>query len=151
MIRAAGPGEAAALAAIHAEAFPPAERWGEVAIRQMLALPGAWGLLDCGGDAFLLARVAADEAELLTVAVRPMARRRGLGRALVGQAGAQAAALGAAAMFLEVAEGNAAARGLYAALGFVPRGRRPNYYGAGRDALVLALPLALPLRSTSLP
>jgi len=147
VIRPAEPGDAAALAAIHAEAFPPGERWGEAAIRQMLALPGAWGLVGGKGDAFLLARVAADEAELLTVAVRPAERRQGLARALVERAGAQAAALGAATMFLEVAEGNAAALCLYAALGFAPRGRRPNYYGAGRDARLLALPL----RSTSLP
>lgn len=147
MIRPAEARDAAALASVHEAAFPPAERWGEVAIRQMLALPGAWGLVDRGADAFLLARVAADEAELLTVAVRPAARRHGLARALVERAAAQAAALGAAAMFLEVAEANAPALGLYAALGFAPRGRRRNYYGAGRDALLLARPL----RSTSLP
>ncbi len=147
MIRPADPRDAAALAAVHSEAFPPAEGWGELAIRQMLALPGAWGLVGGGGDAFLLARVAADEAELLTVAVRPAARRRGLARALMERACAQAAVLGADAVFLEVAEGNAAALGLYASLGFAPRGRRRNYYGAGRDALLLALPL----RSTSRP
>ncbi len=148
MIRPADPRDAAVLAAVHAEAFLPGERWGESAIRQLLALPGAWGLVDePGGEAFLLARVAADEAELLTVAVRPAARRRGLARALVERASAQAAVLGAGAMFLEVAECNAAALGLYASLGFAPRGLRRNYYGAGRDALLLALPL----RSTSRP
>lgn len=146
-MRPAAPADAPALAAIHAEAFPPGERWGEVAIRQTLALPGAWGLVAGDGDAFLLARVAAEEAEVLTVAARPAARRRGLARALVERACAQALALGAAEMFLEVAEDNAAARGLYAALGFGALGRRRNYYGAGRDALLLALPL----RSTTRP
>ena len=137
--------DAAALAALHASAFPSGDAWGEVALRQMLALSGTWGLVGEGG--FLLARIAADEAELLTVAVAPAARRQGVARALVGWACAQARALGAAAMFLEVAEANHPARALYAALGFAPAGRRPHYYGEGRDALLLRLDL----RSTSRP
>ena len=48
-----------------------------------------------------------------------------------------AAERGAASMALEVAERNGPARSLYAALGFTPVGRRPGYYGAGDDALVL--------------
>jgi ribosomal-protein-alanine N-acetyltransferase len=50
---------------------------------------------------------------------------------------ADARAAGAAAMFLEVAESNAAARALYGGLGFAPVGRRPRYYENGEDALVL--------------
>jgi ribosomal-protein-alanine N-acetyltransferase len=47
-----------------------------------------------------------------------------------------AAARGAVAMLLEVAEGNGGARALYAGLGFGAVGRRPRYYGA-EDALIL--------------
>ncbi|WP_243634655.1 GNAT family N-acetyltransferase [Roseicella frigidaeris] len=132
----AGAADAAALAALHAEAFPPAETWGPDAIALMLGMPGAFGLW-VPGAGFVLARAAGGEAEILTLAVRPPARRRGLGGALLAGALAGAVARGAAAMFLEVAAGNAAARALYAGQGFVEVGRRRRYYPDGSDALVL--------------
>ena len=133
---AAGAGDAAALAALHAAAFRPEEQWEAEAIRVLLDLPGGFGLLRPGAG-FVLARVAADEAEILTLAVAPAARRQGHGGALLAGAMAAAAARGASAMFLEVAEHNAAARGLYAAAGFAEAGRRRRYYPDGSDALVL--------------
>lgn len=133
--------EAAALAALHAAAFPPAERWGAEAIGLMLAMPGAFAIHH-PGQGFVLARVAAEEAEILTLAVHPAARRRGHGAALLAAAMAGAAARGAGAMFLEVAEANAAARALYAAAGFAEVGRRRRYYPDGGDALVLRRALA---------
>ena len=88
----------------------------------------------------------ADEAEILTLAVRPSARRAGLGGRLVEAAVVRAAALGAERMFLEVAEGNVAARALYARSGFVEMGRRRGYYshadGSREDALTLVLNFA---------
>lgn len=124
------------MAAIHAAAFPPRDAWGPDAIQLQLALPGVAGWVhDAGG--MILARVAADEMEVLTLAVAPAARRRGLGRALLAAAQAWGAAQGAAVAFLEVAEDNTAARALYAAAGFVAAGRRPRYYANGADALVL--------------
>jgi ribosomal-protein-alanine N-acetyltransferase len=134
------PTDAPALAALHALAFLPADRWGADAIALMLELPGAFGLHAPGG--FVLARVAADEAEILTLAVAPDARRQGLGSALLAAAMAQAALRGAVAMFLEVSEGNAGARALYAAAGFAEAGRRRRYYPDGADALVLRRDLA---------
>jgi ribosomal-protein-alanine N-acetyltransferase len=128
--------EAPALAALHEAAFPPAEAWGPDAIRLMLEMPGAFGL-HRPGEGFVLARVAAEEAEILTLAVIPAARRRGAGGALLGAAMAGAAARGAGAMFLEVSERNAPARALYAAAGFAEVGRRRRYYADGADALVL--------------
>jgi [ribosomal protein S18]-alanine N-acetyltransferase len=68
---------------------------------------------------------------------RSAARRRGLGALLMAGALAQAVAGGAAAMLLEVAADNDAARALYARLGFEEVGRRRRYYADGRDALVL--------------
>ncbi len=135
MIRAA-PEDAPALAALHGAAFPPGEAWGAEAIRLMLELPGGFGLHRPGAG-FILCRVAADEAEILTLAVPPGARRAGHGAALLAGAMAGAAARGAAAMYLEVAAGNAAARGLYAAAGFAEVGRRRRYYPDGSDALLL--------------
>lgn len=128
--------EAEAAAALHAAAFPEGERWGAEAIALMLRLPGAFGVHQ-PGIGFVLARVAADEAEILTLAVVPAARRQGHGAALLAEAMAGAAARGAQAMFLEVSERNAPARALYAAAGFAEVGRRRRYYPNGADALVL--------------
>ncbi len=128
--------DAAALAALHEAAFPPADRWGADAIRLMLEMPGTFAIHE-PGQGFVLARVAAEEAEILTLAVHPAARRRGRGAALLAGAMMGAAARGAEAMFLEVAESNAAGRALYAAAGFSEVGRRRRYYPDGGDALVL--------------
>jgi ribosomal-protein-alanine N-acetyltransferase len=146
-----GPVGAAAapmLAVLHAASFEDGQAWGPDAIALMLALPGAFALCaeaeaDAGGlQGFVMARVAADEAEILTLAVPPPARRRGLGLALMRAALAEAAARGARAMFLEVAAGNEAARALYGALGFAEVGRRRRYYADGADAVVLRRDLA---------
>ena len=127
---------AAATAAIHAASFPAGEQWGPDAIALQLGLPGAFGFVAPAGG-FILARVAADESEILTLAVDPAVRRAGLGRALLDRAMSEAAGRGAAMMYLEVSELNAAARALYAACGFVEIGRRKRYYGGRTDALVL--------------
>lgn len=134
---------AAWLAAVHAESFPAAERWDVAAMAAMLAMPGTFGWLDAGGG-LVLARVAADEAEILTLAVRPAARHAGLGRRLTGAAMAEAARRGAAAMLLEVACDNLAALALYAGCGFAAVGRRRGYYPGGGDALVLRAGLTPP-------
>lgn len=123
-------------ARLHALAFPAAEAWGPDAIRLMLEMPGTFGVLRPGAG-FVLARVAADEAEILTLAVAPDARRQGIGAALLAEAMAGAVVRGAGAMFLEVSDRNAAARALYAAAGFLSVGRRKRYYGDGADALVI--------------
>ena len=128
------------MASIHAAAFPHPETWNENVLRLQLDLPGAFGLINAN-NGFLLARLAGDEAEILTLAVAPAARRRGIGTALLAAAQARAAVEGAAAMFLEVSTRNHAAIGLYHSLGFQEVGRRPAYYTSGEDALVLKAPL----------
>ena len=92
----------------------------------MLESPGVFALIAAGG--FILCRVAADEAEVLTLAVLPEARRRGVGGALLTSALALALAWGVRTFFLEVAEDNPAALALYQGAGFGPIGRRPGYY-----------------------
>ena len=130
---------AQALADLHATAF--AAPWSAAAIAELLAQPGVFA--EGEEDGFILIRVVADEAEILTLAVRPAARRVGLGGRLVEAAVVRAAARGAERMFLEVAEDNVAARALYARTGFVEAGRRRGYYaradGSREDALVLSL------------
>ena len=129
----------AALAAIHAEAFDAP--WDAASLTALLASPGVFAVEEA--DGFILIRVVADEAEILTLAVRPEARRSGLGARLVEAAVVRAAVLGAERMFLEVAEDNVAARALYTRAGFVEAGRRRGYYartdGSREDALVLSL------------
>ncbi len=138
----ADPGALAqALAALHAEAFDAP--WSAAAFADLLGQAGVVLEGETGG--FILVRVVADEAEILTLAVRPSARRLGLGGRLVRAARDRAAASGAMRMFLEVAEDNGPARALYGALGFAATGRRPRYYrrsdGPAVDALILVLNL----------
>jgi ribosomal-protein-alanine N-acetyltransferase len=73
-------------------------------------------------------QMAAGEAELLTMAVLPAVRRNGLGRQLLRELVARAAACRAAAIYLEVRVSNAAAIALYAEAGFEEIGRRKAYY-----------------------
>jgi [ribosomal protein S18]-alanine N-acetyltransferase len=128
------------MAAIHNVSFPASEAWGADAIALQLALPGTFGFLDPDGG-MILCRVTGDEAEILTVAVPTTIRRRGIGSGLLREAMAAAAARGAVRIFLEVSEGNQAARSLYKAVGFRPVGRRRVYYADGTDALVMMVPL----------
>lgn len=129
----------AAMAALHTSAFTTPRPWSEAEISDLLASPLVFALTEPAG--FLLGRVVAGEAELLTVAVAPDQRRTGLGRRLVTSFLTEAARRGAESVFLEVAEANAPARALYAASGFQPAGRRRAYYqrpdGGTEDALIL--------------
>jgi [ribosomal protein S18]-alanine N-acetyltransferase len=144
-MRSVGPSDdLAPLAAIHAACFP--DPWDAKALADLLATPGTFAFADAGG--FILARAAAGEAEILTLAAAPAVRRHGLATSLVRAAASHAQQLGAEALFLEVAAGNDAARALYMSLGFTEAGWRKGYYTAGRavpeDALVLRANLPLP-------
>lgn len=144
MIRAATIGDAGFLADIHAACFT--ESWSGSAILALLIQPGVFAFLT-EEKGFVLIRTASDEAEILTLAVIPAARRRGIASALVQAGAGEAGRRGARTLFLEVNENNDAARSLYAELGFAAAGRRRDYYGAGQDALVLQCQLPLGNRS----
>ena len=141
MIEEATSAHAAALAAIHAAAFPPRDAWGEDAIALQLALPGAFGLIDERGG-MLLGRITVDEAEVLTLAVAPLERRQGIATGLLRATTERVRAHGGTAMFLEVAIGNAPALALYRREGFIEVGRRRHYYSNSSDALVLRMNLS---------
>lgn len=137
-------------ARLHREAFVPmGERgWTRQDIAGLLASPGTNGFLleaKSGDVGMAICRVAADEAELLTVAVGPRHRRRGAGRRLVAAVIEQARLAGARTLFLEVGVDNPAARALYDSLGFVEAGRRKGYYarvdGPPADAIIMRLTL----------
>jgi ribosomal-protein-alanine acetyltransferase len=86
---------------------------------------------------FLAVRRVADEVHVLSVAVDPAQRRRGVARALLEAALCNEAASGAHAALLEVRVSNHAARAFYASTEFVAVGRRPRYYANGEDALLM--------------
>lgn len=137
-----GPAHAEVIAALRAECFDDA--WSGESIRGLLRTPGTFALLAVPGGApagFILCRAAADEAEVLVVAVRPAERRAGLGGRLLDAALARAGGAGVRRMFLEVGVDNPAALGLYSSRGFTEAGRRPAYYThPGKpaiDALIL--------------
>jgi ribosomal-protein-alanine N-acetyltransferase len=141
-IRKAGPAHAAVLSAIHATAFPPDESWDERIIAGQLGQQGVFALIDKRGG-MLIARLAADEAEILTIAVHPQKRRRGIGKALMQAAVAEASLRGAEKLFLEVSVRNRAALALYRDIGFIELGLRRGYYADGQDALILGKELAV--------
>jgi ribosomal-protein-alanine N-acetyltransferase len=135
---------AAQCARIHAAGF--AYPWGEAELENLIADPSAVGTaaLDPAGArlrGFALSRLAADEAEILTIAVDPAFRKAGVGRDLLRAHLSAVAMAGAAHIFLEVDENNSAALALYARFGFVKVGERRGYYkqpgGKSASALVM--------------
>jgi ribosomal-protein-alanine N-acetyltransferase len=138
--------DAAVMSAIHATCFSPP--WDEAAMARFLARPGTLCLMGAAAEimatpaGLLIARPAADEAELLTLSVAPPCRRAGLGRALLKQAIGDLRVSGATQLFLEVDEANEAALALYRAFGARPVGRRSGYYESGANAVIFSLALS---------
>ena len=136
--RPATTADAELLAVMHRAAFE--DPWAAAEIGSLLDGPGGFALIAEGACGFILCRAIGGEAEILTLAVEPMARRRGVARALVEAAATIAIGKGAEVFFLEVAEDNAAAIALYRSAQFNWAGRRPGYYRSGdqvTDALVM--------------
>ena len=98
---------------------------------------GPWGKSDEPAG-FAMTRRAADEEELLLLAVKPEFQRRGIGSAIIKQLSISSVQNGIAKMFLEMREGNPALS-LYIAKGFVQVGRRRDYYRRGDGGLADAL------------
>jgi tRNA threonylcarbamoyl adenosine modification protein YeaZ len=141
-IRKAAVGEAPLLAGLHAECFNNA--WTAAEFAKLMAMPGAATYLACEGHeplAFLLARRAAGEAEILTIGTRPFARRRGIAGLLVSHLAAELRMTKEAQLFIEVAADNEAGRALYAREGFTESGKRKAYYelpgGDRKDAIIM--------------
>lgn len=140
-VRTLGLAHAPLLAEIHGAAFDAEERWSAPAIAELLSMPGTWALANDLLSAMAIFRAAADEAEVLTLAVHPAARRRGAARLLLEAGAALASRRGAATLFLEVSDRNVPAQALYLAQGFARTGLRPRYYADGADAVIMARPL----------
>jgi ribosomal-protein-alanine N-acetyltransferase len=132
--------------AVMDDSFDPrfGEAWTMGQCAGLLPLPGVWLTLARQNETvfgFALARLVADEAELLLLAVKTTGQRRGIGRILLEHFEDEAVARGAERLHLEVREGNHALR-LYEQAGFGLVGRRRDYYSGQKgdryDALTLA-------------
>jgi ribosomal-protein-alanine N-acetyltransferase len=143
----AQPRDAAAIAKLHGASFH--RGWSDGEIEQLLRerdVVAQRAMAGRGLVGFILSRIAAGEAEILSVAVAASRRRKGLARRLLDLHLRRLAGRGAQAVFLEVGEDNVAARRLYARAGFREVGRREGYYegpsGRRTAALVLRRDLA---------
>lgn len=142
-IEPAGPAHAEVLAELHRRCFEQSG-WSPGEMVALIEAFGAFALIALEGDepvGLALARVVADEGEVLALGVPAERRRRGIGRTLLAEMEVRCAALGAGRLFLEVAADNAAAKALYGARGFTIVGRRPGYYvranGGAMEGLIL--------------
>lgn len=118
------------LAALHRTSF---ERpWAVDEFEQMLGHTGTGGVIALNAQAvpvgFILLRSVVDEAEILTFCVDPQYRCQKFATRMLKHMVAESACGGMVRIFLEVAEDNMAAIGLYQACGFISAGERPGYY-----------------------
>ena len=132
--------DAAAIAALHGASFHRGWSDGEfehlLFDRNIVAHRASVGR---GLVGFILTRIVAEEAEILSIAVASSRRGKGLARQLLDLNLRRIAGLGARTVFLEVDEGNVPARRLYQRAGFREVGRREGYYPAGQGTAALVL------------
>ena len=117
---------------IHAQTF--ARAWTDGEIENVIQSQSSWALVARSVDdanklaGFVIMRSAADEAEVLSIAVKPSWQRYGVGRMLMDAVLAEAYRQRLSSVFLEVDEANTAASLLYTKLGFHAVAERPDYY-----------------------
>ncbi len=134
--------DVAAIAALHAASFR--RGWSDDEIEGMLLdrnVAAHRASIGRNFAGFAISRVAADESEILSIAVAQAYRGRAVARMLLRHHLGRLAALGVHRVFLEVDEGNVSAIRLYRRAGFVEVGRREGYYlnAAGKPAAALVL------------
>ncbi len=120
--------------------------WSEKLFYEELSQPGrSWWVAHDQGRiiGFAGGYLAGSDFEIEEVACDPARRREGIASRLVSRVAYDAQMLGASTCSLEVDAQNSPALALYARLGFTQKGRRPGYYGAGHDALIMAVDLPL--------
>jgi ribosomal-protein-alanine N-acetyltransferase len=145
-IRAFRPDDAAGLTSILRDA-PEAANWTQASYREWMNSPGAVAFVSEGDGrvtGFVIGRQVADEAEVLNLAVAPLARRKGQGGALLNAVVSEFRARGVNRVYLEVRESNVAARAFYAKHGFSQTGKRLKYYRKPEEAaIVMEMKLAV--------
>jgi ribosomal-protein-alanine N-acetyltransferase len=130
------------IAALHAQSFQ--RGWSEDECERLLGDPAVLThRAVIGGKlvGFIMARIAADEAEILSVAVSRACRGRRIAGQMLSLSMRRLAGLGVRRIFLEVGETNDPAARLYARAGFTEVSRRPNYYPGGDGKPIAALVL----------
>ena len=137
-IRKALAADVQALATIE-QSQPFAAGWGEAGFSGELQVQAA--TIWCAGQngqiqGFLALRASSGESEILNVAVDPSCVRQGIGFALLMHALTDLQHQAVTHVSLEAAQDNQAASRLYAKAGFRISGRRKNFYGLGKDALI---------------
>jgi [ribosomal protein S18]-alanine N-acetyltransferase len=142
ILSAASPHDAAPIAALHAMSFR--RGWSEDEVKRLIGERNVVTHRAMQGNAlagFIMSRLAADEAEILTVAVARAAQGCGLARRLLDLHLRRLAGLGCRSVFLDVDENNRAAIRLYQRAGFREVARRAGYYPApsGQAAAALVL------------
>jgi ribosomal-protein-alanine N-acetyltransferase len=151
-IRRAEVADCEVLADMHAAAFR--RGWSGAEFEALLGQDGVHALIAHYRNAFgwrtaagfVLYRLVLDEAEILTVAVVPACRRRGIGRLLMEEALRHVYREGARGIHLEVEDSNVGAISLYRRMDFRESGRRQGYYTQGRPSPGGALRMLRQLR-----
>ena len=141
IVRSAVPADASSLARVESTR-PQAAGWRQSGFESELAQPCAqiWCACEDGKIiGFAALRGAAGNAEVLNVAVLPGCAGKGVGFALLSRALEELRKSGSWRVSLEAAQDNGPALALYRKAGFKPFGRRKDFYGPGRDALVLGV------------
>jgi [ribosomal protein S18]-alanine N-acetyltransferase len=145
VFRPADMNDARNVAEIHAASFD--RPWGLMEFERLMMEDNILAHVAVGGgrsdpaEAFVLSRLAADEAEILSIAVNPKRRGQGLSAKLLGVHSDMLVLNRVRTLFLEVEDGNAPALALYARQGFTEVSRREAYYrksdGSAATALVM--------------
>ncbi|MEO0542298.1 MAG: ribosomal protein S18-alanine N-acetyltransferase [Pseudomonadota bacterium] len=140
------------VADVHAQTFATA--WTDGEIESLLSPSSSWALVARSVEraeklaGFVIMRSAADEAEILSIGVKPSWQRYGVGRMLMDAALAEAYRQRLSSVFLEVEENNRPAASLYTKLGFHMVAERPGYYrqpdGSRSKAIVMRRDLDQP-------
>jgi len=140
--------DAAVMADLHRSAFPASEAWSIEAFIDLLSQPTthAEGLVkDSNLQALLVVQFVAGEADILTLATTPTARRIGFARQTLDGLEQRLQVLGLSKWLLDVAADNAQAIAFYEKHGFQVDGRRSNYYkrleGKRVDAILMSKPV----------
>lgn len=141
--------DAAALAVLHDQCFAVEDSWNAWAFQDTLSLSSTLGLCieqDARIGAFILLQSTPPEAEILTIAVHPDLRRRGLARTLIQRSCELLAQRGVQRLLLDVAADNPGAVAFYENMQFVADGRRKHYYkrkgGQRVDATLMSRAIA---------
>ncbi len=133
--------DAEAVTQVHERSF--SHPWTAADFARFADAPECHGLVAWHDNAvagFIVISIAGGDSEVLTIAIDPAWRRRGVAAKLLERVMADAAERGAEALFLEVGVRNEAARALYKRMGFIRTGRRSKYYttpDGPEDAIVM--------------